>query len=197
MAVGRADVGARGVRLMVRAEGALTPEERAASEALRLRMWPNRPDYADDPDYRNPPAIRALLYDERCGGEAIGTAVVLDCRLAVGDAPPRPVAGLAGVVVVDERRGQGLGEVLVRAVIGAAAEGGYDFGALFCRPHLGPFYERLGWQVLRGPIVKTLFGVEQPIRPGGLFMATPLHAAARAEFPAWLGARVHVGVGQW
>lgn len=197
MATAQADLGTLGLRLLVRAEGALSPEERAASEGLRLRMWPNRPDYADDPDYRNPPAIRALLFDERREGVAIGTAVVLDCRLAVGTAPPRPVAGLAGVVVDAERRGQGLGEVLVRAVVGAAAESGYAFGALFCRPHLGPFYERLGWQALHGPVVKTLFGVEQPIRPGGLFMATPLNDAARAEFPSWREARVHVGVGQW
>ena len=196
MAKAGADLGALGLRLLVRDEAALTPEERAASEGLRLRAWPNTPDYASDPDYRNPPALRAILFDET-RGVPVGTAVVLDCRLAVGDAPPCAVAGLAGVVVDAARRGQGLGAMLVRAAMAAAGEAGYAFGALFCRPERGPFYERLGWHALSGPIVKTLFGVEQPIRPGGLFMVAPLTPDARAELPHWRTARIHVGVGQW
>lgn len=190
------DLAALGVRLIVRAEAALTTEERAASEALRDRTWPSVPDYRADPDYRNPPVIRALSY-EATSGDLIGTAVGLDCRLIVAEQEARPVAGLGGVVVEPAWRGRGLGAAIVRATMAAAREAGYDFGALFSRRERGPFYERLGWHAMSGPIVKTLFGVEQPIRPGGLFMVAPLTPAALAELPSWRTARIHVGVGQW
>ncbi len=55
----------------------------------------------------------------------------------------------------------------------------------------------MGWRLLEGPIAKTRLGVDGPIAEDDLLMALPLTPEAAAELPAWVRARIHVGVGQW
>ncbi|MGI5426951.1 GNAT family N-acetyltransferase [Streptomyces sp. CA-179760] len=66
-------------------------------------------------------------------------------------------AGLGGVVVTPELRGQGLARLAVNAAMTHATESGLEFGLLFCRQDRAPVYHQLGWTPLTREI-----SVEQP-----------------------------------
>jgi GNAT superfamily N-acetyltransferase len=59
-----------------------------------------------------------------------------------------PMAGVAGVKVAPEVRGRGVGRVLMSAVLGVLAEGGYPISVLY--PATAPLYRSLGWEMAGG-----------------------------------------------
>lgn len=89
-------------------------------------------------------------------GRLVGHAGMVPVSLSVGGVTLR-MAGLGGVVVAPGLRRKGLARRVVTAVMDHARGLGLEFGILFCRPHVVPFYERLGWRVVRDEVL-----IEQP-----------------------------------
>lgn len=56
---------------------------------------------------------------------------------------------IGGLLVDEALRGRGLGKALLAEAEVAAARLGYPWLYLSCEPHVEPFYERLGWTLLR------------------------------------------------
>lgn len=112
-------------------------------------------------------------------GRLVAHAGLVQVPLSVG-AVRLQVAGLGGVVVAPDLRGQGLARLVVTAAMDHARSLGIDRGLLFCWLDLIPLYERLGWQVLPDDVL-----VQQPDGP----VRMPLRAmwaplVDGAEWPA-------------
>jgi GNAT superfamily N-acetyltransferase len=112
-------------------------------------------------------------------GDVAGHAGIVP-RTAEVDGRPIFLGGISGVWTTPKHRGLGLGQ----AVLAAAAVFVRDylsaaFGLLLCRRELEPFYERLRWRRVTGPLV-----FEQPGRrvtwPLSVMV---LRCAASAEWP--------------
>ena len=56
-----------------------------------------------------------------------------------------PMAGVAGVKVAPERRGRGIGTVLMAALLSDIADRGFPLSVLF--PTTGPLYRAYGWEI--------------------------------------------------
>lgn len=98
-------------------------------------------------------------------GEPVSHVGVLRHDVLV-DGVPVPVAGLGGVITEPGFQGRGFAQELLReATAFMTDELGADFGFLFCLPRLVPFYERLGWQRLPGPVLIEQAGgtLESPV----------------------------------
>jgi aminoglycoside 2'-N-acetyltransferase I len=64
------------------------------------------------------------------------------------------VGGVGGVVTRGDTQGRGYARLAMgRACSFLREEMGVEFGFLFCRDPLVPFYEKLGWQLLRAPVM--------------------------------------------
>jgi GNAT superfamily N-acetyltransferase len=77
------------------------------------------------------------------------------------------VAGLGGVIIHRDHRGNGAGVELVSGAMRSMAGGGAPLGLLFCRPERLAFYQRLGWIPLDGVVT-----ADQPSGP----IAVPMPA---------------------
>jgi predicted acetyltransferase len=100
-------------------------------------------------------------------GHLIGTASYLDLRQWwLGRAVP--MAGVAGVKIAPEYRGQGVGRALMTALTQLMTERGYPLSALY--PATSPIYRQLGWE-RAGPTCTTavpsrsLLALARPDRP--------------------------------
>jgi predicted acetyltransferase len=95
------------------------------------------------------PVIEPVVAAGRClgaldGGRLVGTALYHDmCQWWHGRAVP--MAGVAGVTVAPEYRGQGVGRALMTALTGLMAERGYPLSALY--PATMAIYRSLGWEI--------------------------------------------------
>lgn len=69
----------------------------------------------------------------------------------------RPVAKIGRIAVKQSARGKGLGLLIMREVLGAVDEQGYDQAILDAHVHLVPFYEKLGFVAEGDPF--TIAGV--------------------------------------
>ena len=132
-------------------------------EHLQLSWRPNR-------DWRF-----ILLVDN----QPVSHVAVLLHSILVADQPLR-VGGIGGVVTIPHARGQGYAQALLdRVEQFLCRELLVDFGLLFCRDPLVPFYEQRGWQ----PIFN-LVRIDQPAGP----IEAPLHVMVypcqRNGFPA-------------
>ncbi len=121
---------------------------------------------------------KEVHFGVRRQGRLVAHAGLVRVPLSVGAARLQ-VAGLGGVVVAPDLRGQGLARLVVTAAMEHARSLGIQFGLLFCWPDLIPLYERLGWRVLGDDLQ-----VEQPDGP----VTMPLQAmwtslVEGAEFP--------------
>jgi predicted N-acetyltransferase YhbS len=67
------------------------------------------------------------------------------------------VAGLGGVIVRADRRGQGLARRIVELALSRAEATRLPFVILFCHPDRGGLYERLGFATITSPV-----SVQQP-----------------------------------
>ncbi|MGH3738930.1 MAG: GNAT family N-acetyltransferase [Micromonosporaceae bacterium] len=107
-----------------------------------------------------------------------------------------PMAGIGGVVVAPEARGQGVGRLLMRGVLARSAEQGYPLSALY--PATVPLYRGLGWEIagaqhlvtVPGDALRTIGGAPVPVRRVGPDDATEIlqvvrriHATARTSGP--------------
>ncbi|MGB8510772.1 MAG: GNAT family N-acetyltransferase [Pyrinomonadaceae bacterium] len=65
---------------------------------------------------------------------------------------PIVVGGVGGVATALDAQGQGYAQSGMRRAASFMSENlGVEFGLLFCRDQLVPFYERLGWQLVNEP----------------------------------------------
>ena len=62
------------------------------------------------------------------------------------------IGGVGGVMTRPDARGKGCAGGAMMAAAKVMQEEGCDFGLLFCEPHNVGFYERLGWQIVRGAV---------------------------------------------
>ncbi len=89
------------------------------------------------------------IAEGRLLGAYDGTRLVATARITAfrqwwhGEA--MPMAGIGGVVVSPEYRGRGVGQELMIAVLGRAAEHGYPVSALY--PATVPPYRAVGWEL--------------------------------------------------
>ena len=66
---------------------------------------------------------------------------------------PVKLGGIGGVVTLPEWRGRGLATAALEpSAAFMRDELQVDFGLLICDEHMIPFYNRLGWQVVEGPL---------------------------------------------
>lgn len=98
--------------------------------------------------------LHLLLYAD---GELVSHVGVLKHGVSV-DGKPVVVGGVGGVVTVPTAQGKGYARKLMsHAAEVFEREWKVDAGLLFCLPKLTPYYEALGWQRVKGPVL-----IEQP-----------------------------------
>ena len=89
----------------------------------------------------------------RVDGELVGVVEILERTVTVAGRPIR-VAGIGNVITPVPWRKRGFATTLMhRALAFASDELKVPFCLLVCEPHVISFYERLGWQLVEGPLV--------------------------------------------
>ena len=89
----------------------------------------------------------------RHDGELVGMVTVLERTIAVAGQPIH-IAGIGNVITATPWRKRGIATALMqRTQAFSFDELGASFGMLLCESHLISFYERLGWQLVEGPLV--------------------------------------------
>ncbi len=134
------------VDITVKADGDLTREERGSIAQLVAELDADTEGYvwATKRDWR----ILVTV-----DGQLVGHVAVTERTGAVGGQPVR-LAGISDVETAPPWRGRGLARAaMARAAALMCDELHADFGLLFCKPWLVPFYERLGWHEAAGPTV--------------------------------------------
>jgi GNAT superfamily N-acetyltransferase len=89
-------------------------------------------------------------------GEMLSRVGVVKHAVTVAD-QEITVGGVGGVVTVPAAQRHGYASELMHYTARFFANWGVDAGLLFCLPHRIAFYESLGWQLVRFPVV-----VQQP-----------------------------------
>ena len=144
---------AGGARVEVRADACLSDRERAAIARRRAEIDYGMPawGYAYAPkEWR---AVAWVGGDAGDTGEVAGHAGIVRRTVRAGRVQVA-VGGISGVWTPAEYRGHGFGAAVVRAAgTFIRDELGADFGLLLCREAVAPFYERLGWGRVPGPVV--------------------------------------------
>jgi aminoglycoside 2'-N-acetyltransferase I len=125
-------------------------ELRVQVVALQDQAWPAAEASGPAPwhDQELHP-IEMLLVDD---GVVLAALDILSKEIEHGG-EPYAASGLSTVVTATDRRGQGHGSALVRAAREAVARSGADLGIFTCDTPLRGFYERCGWQVLKGTVL--------------------------------------------
>jgi GNAT superfamily N-acetyltransferase len=91
------------------------------------------------------------------GGRAVSHVGLLRHTVKVGGAPVE-VGGIGGVVTMPDMQGRGHARQALRYASSLMCrEWGLNFGLLFCREALTPFYRELGWRRVEEPVM-----IEQP-----------------------------------
>ena len=79
-------------------------------------------------------------------------------REILSNGQKKSIGGIGGVATHPESQGKGYASLAMRAASDVMnTKWDVAFALLFCRPHLVPFYERLGWKPFAGNVF-----VEQP-----------------------------------
>lgn len=125
-------------------------ENLSAEEQQTLFFWGENIFGSEDLQYRwRPKDLHFVLED---GGRVVSHVGLLKHAVSAGGRPVA-VAGVGGVVTVPEAQGRGHAQRGMRHAAEFMRHGwGVEFGMLFCRDALVPFYERLGWQLVGGPV---------------------------------------------
>jgi aminoglycoside 2'-N-acetyltransferase I len=104
-------------------------------------------------------ALGGMHFLLEADGRIVTHAAVVERWLHVGERPLR--TGYVEAVATDPpHQGKGHGSEVMRAVGAYLEEAGFDFAVLGTGSQ--PFYERLGWQVWRGPSFVRVDGREEP-----------------------------------
>jgi len=129
------------MRIEVRAEGDLTEEED------RALSWPWD---APERDFEwSVPDWRVLVWAE---GRVVSQVAILERVGRVAGQPVR-LGGIGNVIALPAWRGRGFtSRAMRRAAAFMCQELGVEFGLLVCEEDVVSFYERLGWQVVEGPL---------------------------------------------
>ncbi|NLH16886.1 MAG: GNAT family N-acetyltransferase [Phycisphaerae bacterium] len=90
----------------------------------------------------NVPLFTAIAVDK---SSVVACSVVIDRTIRIGARPVR-VAGVGNVCALPAYRGKGIVDRILLAAMEVAAEQGFEWGMLFCRPEILKVYERTGWQ---------------------------------------------------
>ncbi|UCF78572.1 MAG: GNAT family N-acetyltransferase [Candidatus Eiseniibacteriota bacterium] len=94
--------------------------------------------------------LHFTLYIEGRAASHVGT---LSDTVTVGS-QKISICGIGAVVTRGDAQKRGLARKLLAQVINWAKESTEaEFGFLFCRPPLVPFYESMGWQLLKDPVL--------------------------------------------
>jgi len=131
------------------------------SELSQITTW-HRKEFAGDQDI-----IDAFTWQDKRGmgfniqtyrdDELVGYAHVF-ARLARVDDSAVLMGGFGGLVTAKQRQGTGIGSATVRKAGEIILNNlRADLGVLLCKAVLIPFYERLGWRRMLGPVL-----IEQP-----------------------------------
>lgn len=133
--------------VQIRATSSVSEQEQAALAQARARIDYGLPQWG----YQwAPKTWRVLAWLE---GE-LASHVGIVARTVDAGGELVKVGGISGVWTVPEQRGRGAASAAMRA---AAAfmrdELQVDFGLLLCRQQLQPFYDRLGWVQVPGPLL--------------------------------------------
>jgi aminoglycoside 2'-N-acetyltransferase I len=123
----------------------LTESERAYIDAWLIQQFAEESgDYEwSDVDWH------VLL---RVDGRLVSHAEIVE-RMGTVDGHPVSLGGIGGVVTLPEWRGRGLATAtLERAAAFMRDDLRVAFGLLICDERMIPFYSRLGWQVVGGPL---------------------------------------------
>ncbi len=97
------------------------------------------------------------------GDLLVGHVDITERTASVGGEELR-LGGIGGVVTLQERRMRGIAKAaLEQAARFLRDELAVPFGLLVCDPVLTPFYEKLGWQAVAGPLI---FDQPASFRPG-------------------------------
>ena len=138
----------------------------------RLLAWLNQEfsDYTDE--YAWAIADWHVLAWE--GAQLVGHVDVTERTALVGGQALR-LGGIGGVVTLKEWRKRGIASAsMQKAAEFLRDEQAVPFGLLVCDPALAPFYQKLGWQVVAGPLV---FDQLTSLQPGldQVLSAGPVH----------------------
>lgn len=143
----------RVVIMKIRLEEQVSDEDRQ-----RLFGWGEDIFGADHLNLRWKPKDVHIIVD--VDASAVTHVGLLQHTISVGEQPVK-VCGVGGVVTALYAHGKGYASHAMRyAADLMCREWGVDFGLLFCRDPLVPFYERLGWRLVTEPVE-----VEQPDGP--------------------------------
>jgi aminoglycoside 2'-N-acetyltransferase I len=135
------------VRIVIRSTQALTAAEksqvsRVLDEAFAHDDFGRRYQWADN-DW-------SLLLD--VGGEVVSHVGVVERTVTVEGSPLR-VGGISAVATAARWQRRGLAQqLLAKAADFMRADLRADFGLLICDEHKRPYYSRLGWHVVAGPL---------------------------------------------
>lgn len=118
------------------------------------------------------PSYRAVV--ER-NGSVICHIAIIDRTIVVGQQQIH-VAGIQGVFVMPEYRGQDLCDKMFSLVLEESRRRNYDFSVLFCKPALEKFYKRFGYEILSN--MQIVFtddnGTKQIVSGEGIAMWAPV-----------------------
>jgi GNAT superfamily N-acetyltransferase len=161
-----------GLRVETRATAALSRVELELISRQRARIEYQVPKWG----YQWAPKVwRTLAWVD---GDVAGHVGIVP-RTAEVDGRPIALGGISGVWIAPEHRGHGLGKAVLATAATFIRDLGAAFGLLLCRPELEPFYVRLGWWRVPGPLV-----FEQPARQLTWTLSVMvLPCAAGAEWP--------------
>jgi GNAT superfamily N-acetyltransferase len=113
------------------------------------------------------------------GGRSVSHVGLLRHTVKVGGVPVE-VGGIGGVVTLPDMLGKGYARhALKHAASLICQEWGLDFGLLFCREPLVPFYRELGWRRIEEPVT-----VEQPSGRIASPMGVMVLSCKRQDWPA-------------
>jgi aminoglycoside 2'-N-acetyltransferase I len=160
----------------------LTPAEHAAIRALMdVAFAPTPEDMFTDDDWQH--ALGGMHFVLDVEGVIVSHASVVERQLHVGERAMR-TGYVEAVATLPERQGQGYGTQVMRAVGEYLATAGFELGALGTGSQ--GFYERLGWQVWRGPLLVRRDGavVRTPDDDGGVMaLLTPASPPVDLDVP--------------
>ncbi len=153
--------------------------------ALCLRTWPSNPPLdptaesqrviAEGAAYDGPAKKRPMLHMVIEQGTVIALARTFE-RIIGTQAGKLSILALSGVVVEENRRGQGLGRAVVQAAMERVDHDVFSF-SLFQTEHKNQgFYEGLGAMVVNNPVINSLAqpGDRMPsFNPGELAVVYP------------------------
>lgn len=96
-----------------------------------------------------PKSLHVLIIED---GLLVAHVGLVQCTVTAGGHPVS-VAGFGGVLTRPDCRGKGFGQMAMqKAEEHVRQQGGANFGLLFCRGAVRPWYERLGWTPIEKPV---------------------------------------------